>query len=416
MRKGFFGTTIDIKPAKNTGTPRIFQSCAACQLYKNVLSPKMEPFGKFRKGILNIGEAPGETEDERGKQWQGKVGRLLQRTYPKFGIDLFEDCLNINSINCRPIDKDGGNRAPTSAEIACCRNRVLKVINEYKPRVIVLFGAAAVESLIGYRWKKDLGGISKWRGWQIPDRDFDAWVCPVYHPSFVERSGKEVETIWENDLESISELTSGPSKAVDEQSQVSIISDLSIVSNRIRDNKIDRICIDFETTGLKPQDIGHKIVCASAALGPEESYAFMVDDAKNFQEFLDILSNGTIMKIAHQLKFEDTWSNVIFNTQINGWFWDTMLTAHILDNRPDITNLEFQVYAHFGNITFKNDTDPFLEAADKKNGNAKNRIMELISTKSGRDKLLMRCGLDSLYEYRLSLLQIETIRKNRSKR
>ncbi|MBU0847621.1 hypothetical protein KKH23_10585 [Patescibacteria group bacterium] len=139
-------------------------SCASCGLYREVISPRMEPFGNFRKGILNIGEAPGETEDKRGKQWQGKVGRILKRTYRKLGIDLFEDCLNINAINCRPTTKNGNNRTPTPQEIACCRSRVMKTIEEYHPKVIILLGGSAIFSFLGHRWKKDLGGIFKWRG------------------------------------------------------------------------------------------------------------------------------------------------------------------------------------------------------------------------------------------------------------
>jgi len=87
-------------------------SCPVCGLYKTALSPRMQPHGNFKKGILNLGEAPGETEERRGKQWQGKAGKVLKNAYAKLGIDLFDDCLNYNAVNCRPT-KDGGNRTPT---------------------------------------------------------------------------------------------------------------------------------------------------------------------------------------------------------------------------------------------------------------------------------------------------------------
>ena len=63
----------------------------------------------------------------------------------------------------------------------------LKIIEKYKPKVIILLGGSSLLSMIGYRWKKDLGGITKWRGWTIPDRDFKAWICPTFHPSYVDR-------------------------------------------------------------------------------------------------------------------------------------------------------------------------------------------------------------------------------------
>ena len=61
-------------------------SCISCGLSKECKSPKMEPFGNFKKKILNIGEAPGEVEDVRGKPFQGKTGQLLRRTYEKLGM------------------------------------------------------------------------------------------------------------------------------------------------------------------------------------------------------------------------------------------------------------------------------------------------------------------------------------------
>ena len=162
----------------------------------------MRAYGEFKKEILNIGEAPGEVEDKRGMPWQGKSGRLLKKVYRRLGIDLFEDCLNVNAVLCRPMDKTGNNRPPTNLEIDCCRKSILQIIDDCQPKVIVLFGGSALYSALGKRWKRDLGGISKWRGFTIPDRDFKAWVCPTFHPSYVERSdGGEVETIWAQDLE-----------------------------------------------------------------------------------------------------------------------------------------------------------------------------------------------------------------------
>ena len=60
----------------------------------------MAPYGNFKKKILNIGEAPAEFEDSKGIPWQGRTGRLLQEAYKKVGIDLFNDCLNINAVSC----------------------------------------------------------------------------------------------------------------------------------------------------------------------------------------------------------------------------------------------------------------------------------------------------------------------------
>ena len=126
---------------------------------------------------------------------------MLQKTYKKLGIDLFDDCLNINAVNCRPSE-DGENRTPVNYEIECCRKFVLQTIIKYKPKVIILLGNSAIYSIIGHRWKKDFGGINKWRGWTIPDQDFKAWICPTFHPSYIERGDSDdiAKVIWEQDL------------------------------------------------------------------------------------------------------------------------------------------------------------------------------------------------------------------------
>lgn len=409
MNQGFF--TAKQMESKSRPNGKIY-SCVSCGLYRDVLNPKMKPFGNFKKNILNIGEAPGEIEDKRGKQWQGKTGRLLQKTYRRLGIDLFEDCLNVNAVNCRPIDKEGINRTPNNYEIDCCRKNVLQIIEQYRPKVIVLLGNAALYCLLGHRWKKDLGGIMKWRGWTIPDHDFNAWICPTFHPSFVGRSEEEIETIWIQDLEQIIRQTHNRFTGhiyfpTFREPNIEIIEDLSIVFSSYR--IIELISIDYETTGLKPHAKGHRIICASVALSENGAYVFMMPkNQKARQPFIDLLANPDIGKMAHNIKFEETWSAVRLQQPIQNWTWDSMLATHVLDNRPGITNLKFQVYVNFGIIDYASEITPYLQAPTK-DGNGMNRIYELLKQPGGQEKLLEYCGLDAIYEYRLAMKQMETM-------
>lgn len=407
--KGFFSIE---KPKQETRTNK-FLSCLHCGLDKFAHSPKMSPFGGFKKQILNIGEAPGEEEDRKGRQWQGRMGRLLQKTYNDLGINLFEDCLNINAVNCRPIDKRGSNRTPTTKEIACCRSKVLQVIQEHKPKIIIVLGGQALTSVLGHRWMKDLGGITKWRGWTIPDKELQAWVCPTFHPSYIGRNegAKEIERIWKNDLYKIFQLREDilfdlPTQKSNDNECVEILDEIP----KIYPNGLDKIevAIDYETTGLKPHREGHKIVCASIATSPGKSYAFPVEGQgeKQIRRLKRLLRAVDIDKIGHNIKFETTWSRVSLGVDVvNNWVWDTMLASHVLDNRTGITGLKFQAYVNFGVTGYDNKINNYLEGTDKKNANSHNRIMELWNTKEGRNDLLLYCGLDALYTYRLAELQ-----------
>lgn len=383
-------------------------SCVSCGLYKSCISPKIQPYGKFKKGIMNIGEAPGETEDKNGKPWQGRTGKLLQKVYYELGIDLFEDCINIKAANCRPSDDNGENRTPTNFEIECCRRIVLKAIADYKPKIIVLFGNSALYSLIAHRWKKDFGSISKWRGFCIPDQDLKAWVIPTFHPSYIERTENDdvSRVIWKNDLQKVVDHLETPFPIYKEP-KIEIIEDLNILKSL---KKNSPIVIDFETTGKKPHAKGHKIICSSVATSPDHVYVFMIPESRSeLQPFIDVLVDKDIPKKGQNIKFEHAWSWVIFRKKIIGWVWDTMLASHIIDNRQGITGLKFQVFVQFGIVDYSSEIAPYLQSVDDTSANSLNRIDELLKRPGGKEKLLKYCALDAIFEYRLADLQYTLI-------
>jgi len=391
-----------------TGKPL---SCASCGLYRNLLHPKIKPYGKFEKGIMIIGQSPGEEEDRKGKPWQGKAGKRKQDSLASLGIDLFRDCVSLNATNCRPVDEDGTNRKPTDYEIACCRKRVLKAIEQYKPKLIILAGGEAVKSVIGHRWKKNLGGITKWRGWTIPDQDFKTWLCPALHPSYVNRMAEKMPaiiTIYLQDLKRALDCLDAPFPE-NKKSQINIIKDekeLSHILNFTR-RTTDLLSIDFETTGLKPHAIGHRLVCMSIAPSPNHCNVFMLPKSREVKDKIRKLFIAPhIGKMAHNMVFEHIWAEVRLRTIIKNWKWDSLQAAHILDNRPGITGLKFQTYVNFGVCDYDSHIAPYLEGVEKNNANAVNRIFEFIK-KYGEDEVLTYCGYDTLWQYKLALLQME---------
>lgn len=397
-----------------------FLTCPRCGLYKKALSPKMEPYGRFKKKILNIGEAPGRQEDWRGKQWQGKMGRKLQGAYRSLGIDLFDDCLNINAVNCRPIDSKGDNRPPSPHEIASCRKRVADLISQYKPKVVILHGSAAVQSIISYRIKRNPGGISKWRNWTIPDRDFRTWLCPVFHPSYVSRGEKkneEIETIWMQDLKKALSMRKVPfPTAKKEKDLITIIEDkaalyavLSSVMKTAKNINPPMLAFDYETTGIKPHLKGHKIASMSLCNDPNRAYSFLMPETGRIRGFIKDILRSRIPKVAHNIKFEDTWSKVIMGVDVNNWLFDSMLGGHILDNRTKTNSLKLQVYLRFGIVDYESEVEPWLKSKDKKDGNAFNNILAGMKDSVVREKILLYGGIDSLLCYRLAALQMKEI-------
>lgn len=400
MPRGFFTSIKKIDPKQLKEN-----TCAICGLYKQCLSPKIPVNGKGKKGYMIIGEASGETEDKLNKQWQGKIGQEFQKELQNYDINLFEDCWTINALGCRPPE----NRTPTPKEISCCRKRVFSAIEEVKPKIIILLGGTAIDSIIGERWKGKAAGISTWRGFQIPDQDLKAWVCPTFHPSYVSRSLNEkkeqVQTIYKKDLTQIFSI----------QKEIPLISPKIIKYHTVEE--IDTLfytiindcgrniwSFDYETTGLKPHADGHKIVCMGISNGIQ-AWAFPIfeENKKSIKKFLH---KERIRKSAFNMKFEQAWSQIYFGTGVKGWEWDSMLCAHILDNRPGTKGLKFQVYIHLGIPDYDNEISIFLKG--KNGGNGFNQIFKFIE-KYGMNDLLDYCGKDALFEGMIGKYQREIL-------
>jgi uracil-DNA glycosylase family 4 len=368
----------------------------------------MSPYGDFKKRILVIGEAPGRVEDRNGLPWQGQTGRLLQQTMHKLGIDLFKDCLSINSVNCRPPN----NRTPSPFEIDCCRNVIVeKTISKYKPKIIILLGASAIQSFLKPRWPVNLGGILKWRGFRIPDQDYKCWVLPTFHPSYVYRiDSREANTIWEQDL-SLAIDALNMKLPETREPKIHYIDDLKVLyeiknKDEVFSGPVENLAIDYETTGLKSQMKGQRIVCVGITAGTNEVYAFMMPKTKyELKPLFDLLSDARIGKMAHNIKFEHNWTLNRYGVEIQNWMWDSMLAAHQIDNRSGITSLKFQTYVNFGVIIKEEYVAKYIY--NSKNGF--NQIYELLGELNGKEQLLRHVALDSYYEFLLAKKQMQEL-------
>jgi DNA polymerase len=400
---GFF-TKQETKSAEFSGGK--LKTCYSCGLYKNCITPKILPCGDYKKQILNIGEMPDEISDNAGTPFQGKTGRLLQRTYKNLGIDLFEDCINTYAVNCRPIIEKDKTRIPTIKEIECCKRRLYSLIKEYKPKLIMVLGNVSLQSLLMDRWMGSVNTINEWRGFTIPDQEFKTWICPVFSPEFVNTVKDETtaQLIWERDLRvAFSKLTEDFPVYV--EPKITYLEDISKLDKIIKNNQI--ISFDYETTGIKPHAKGHKIVCCSIAMNENEVYVFEIPKDKEKQiHLIKILKNNRILKMAHNCKFEENWSYEILGTHVRGWHWDSMLAAHILDNRPGITGLKFQTYVNFGIVNYNMNISQYLEA---KGSNDINKIETLLSNNRDKHELMKYCALDSIHQYRLAIKQMREI-------
>ena len=373
--------------------------CEICRLYKTCISPKMPVTGEGRLGVLVVAEAPGAKEDERNTQLVGKAGQKLRQILKRIDVDLDRDCWKTNSLICRPPH----NRTPTDEEMGHCRPHLVETIEKYQPHCIIPLGEIALKQVIGPYWNEEFGGIGRWAGFRIPLQPLNTWVCPTWHPSYLEREKNEVLDLWfERHLEEALKLTRRPWKeAPDYKSHVEQLTEASDVLDSMVDYE-GMAAIDYETNMLKPDNERGVIVSASVTWGrakPERCIAYPMtpSNVEATRRFL----RSPIPKIAANLIFEERWSMCKLGTRVRNWTFDTMQAAHNLDNRPGVTGLDFVAFTQLGLPTYSSHIKPLLKAK----GATVNQILEEISLR----QLLEYNGLDTWTEFEIAVSQMKRL-------
>ena len=162
---------------------KIKQRCLNCHKCKlgdtrhNIVFSDGVPNSK----LMLIGEAPGFYEDKQGKPFVGKAGQLLDKIFECVGFSRQNDIYICNTVKCRPPE----NRNPEPQEKEACWEYLKAQIDIIKPKIILLCGNVAVQSILG-----NVGGITKIRGkWFDGDEKVhNAKLMPIFHPSYLLRN------------------------------------------------------------------------------------------------------------------------------------------------------------------------------------------------------------------------------------
>lgn len=391
MPAGFFTAAVwqGEKQAHST-----LPECGRCGLYKHCHSPKMEPAGKRRRQILFVGEGPSKSDDEDGELFGGKSGQLLKDELATHDLRL-KDCDSTNAVICHPPGHEVDD-----LYIECCRPNLLNTIRDHKPRVIVLLGRAAVRSLIPLERESDVKAHGRWVGWTIPSHDHQAWICPTWHPSYLLRMKNQVlnRQFREHVAQALA-LEDVPVKTESMEqlkARVERVLDPREARKRMRElAKLRRgvVSFDYECNKLKPDDPRARIASVSFSLDGESAWACPVWDDEKVQEALREFLVSDVEKDAANLKHEHRWSKAVLGVTVRRWRWDTMLAAHYIDNRKEITSLKFQAYVRYGVADYERVVAPYFEEGR----DGLNRVHEV-----PLDDLLVYNGLDSLLEWRLA--------------
>src|SRR3990167_5703338 len=236
----------------------LFGDCFLCGNHKKVRSPKMKYSGEGRKEILIMGEAPGEEEDQQGRQFVGASGKLLRAVLRECGYEPDRDFWFFNSVNCRTMNERGGNRTPTDKEIGHCFHKVRDTVLFLQPKIIFSLGSIPLKIFLN-NYLSSKKSISEVRGTPLVNGDFGCWVLPSFHPSYVLRNPdeKELRNIFIRDIASLKSLSR---KELEERLKINRgftyeYKNRKKVNEFLIDVSFNRkttVSIDFETTNLSP--------------------------------------------------------------------------------------------------------------------------------------------------------------------
>ena len=164
-----------------------------CQLKKNA-SKIVFSDGDYKSKIMIVGEGPGQKEDQVGRPFVGDAGVLLNKMLKSINIER-KNVYITNVVNYRPPN----NRKPEPSEITKYSNFLRRHISIINPKILILMGSTAMESLFSSNIK-----ITKERGsWKDIIINNKTYLCMItFHPAYLLRQPENKKYSW-TDLKEI---------------------------------------------------------------------------------------------------------------------------------------------------------------------------------------------------------------------
>tara|TARA_B110000027_G_scaffold109955_1_gene117632 strand:+ start:210 stop:1007 length:798 start_codon:yes stop_codon:yes gene_type:complete len=146
--------------------------------------------GNINSSIMLIGEAPGAEEDKMGLTFMGEVGDLLKKMLISINIKK-ENIYSTYAVNFRPPE----DQKPTSAEIKRYSQFLQKHISIIEPKIIILMGSTAMESMTSLNSKISIER-GKWKEIIVKNTSYN--VIITFNPSYLLRAPENKKHSWED--------------------------------------------------------------------------------------------------------------------------------------------------------------------------------------------------------------------------
>jgi len=146
--------------------------------------------GNINSSIMLIGETPGVMEDKTGLTFMSDSGVLLKKMLSAINIKK-ENIYCTYAINFRPPE----DRKPTTIEIKRYSQFLLQHISIIRPKIIILMGSTAMESLTGLNSNISIER-GKWKEVIVQNTNYN--VIITFNPSYLLRVPENKKYSWED--------------------------------------------------------------------------------------------------------------------------------------------------------------------------------------------------------------------------
>src|SRR5262245_13609209 len=185
-------SAADFLPERLT-LPALRQAAAGCRGCHLWQVGTQTVFGEGAAGAdaVFVGEQPGDQEDRAGRPFVGPAGRVFDDALDAAGIDRTKAYVTnaVKHFKWQGRGKRRIHQKPNWTEMTACRPWLEAELAVVKPRVLVLLGATAAQSLLGRQFR-----VTQHRG-ELLDSALAEVVTATVHPSSIlrgEPSDREV--------------------------------------------------------------------------------------------------------------------------------------------------------------------------------------------------------------------------------
>lgn len=297
------------------------RDCKLCKLHEKARNPCIGADGE-PGGLLVIGEGPGRDEDQLGRPFIGKSGKLLRRAVDAHwsGPVVYD-----NAMRCVP-----GKTKLADSMASACRGYLAQTLDEAEPQRIIALGAWAAFSLFG----RKIAPFKTRRGYSFLQTNYLQGPIPVFfviHPAAALRNSF-VRQWWEHDMQWALTTTPTPPPWDAEIRIIEDKADALVAAHHLREH--EWISFDVESIGdmYTPEFDIHRItlVGARSDIGYQWDWDAL-QDPDALAPMLDLLQDDKVAKGGSNVKYDQLACRVRWKIRVRPIKYDTRLMRKLID-------------------------------------------------------------------------------------